>query len=131
MEGAATHRDPHAGILRLSREDAARTPVMRGHSHSLKDKAFGLEEPRNPLLDTIRLATKRLRGVACLVASNGGAAQSKAVTAASNILCYLQVGGGANVRRKGRGGGGGLVADALCSLFCQNLANSNNVIVPI
>ena len=91
MEGAATHRDPHAGILRLSREDAARTPVVRGQSHSLGDKAFGLEEPRNPLLDTIRLATKRLRGVACLVASNGGATQSKAVTAASNIICFLQV----------------------------------------
>ena len=112
MEDCAARKDSHAAILRLSREDAARAPAVRGQSHSLGDKGAGVvvEEPRNPLIDAFRLATKRLRGVACLVGSNGGATQSKAVTAASNIICFLQVWAQQGCWGDGRGfmlGGGG------------------------
>ncbi len=91
MDGAATHRDPHAGILRLSKEDAARAPPVRAQGPALGDKDLGLQEEANVVVTAARLAVKRLLGVTCLVASNTSTSQSKGVTAALNVVCFLQV----------------------------------------
>jgi hypothetical protein len=106
-------RESHSAILRLSRDDAARTPVRAATSGgvALGDKAAsgsaaedGSGGDQSSFATVVRVATKRLRGVAFLVAAGtGGTGQSKVVAVTLNIVCYLQVGVGGEGRGPGNG----------------------------
>jgi hypothetical protein len=68
----------------------------------------------------LRVAAKRLRGVALLLAPRGGPAQSKALTIATTILCSAQVGRMAWGGWRGVGGSLPLVAAMHpCCSGCQ------------